>query len=69
MKLFAGVARQISSLAKSGMKGLTREERARIDLAAAFRLAVRMNWHDGVYSHFSLAVSDDGKQFLMNPLW
>lgn len=40
---------------------------ARADLAAAFRLAVRMNWHEGVANHFSLAVSDDGSRFLMNP--
>lgn len=39
----------------------------RIDLAAAFRLAVRMNWHEGIANHFSLAVSDDGTRFLINP--
>jgi ribulose-5-phosphate 4-epimerase/fuculose-1-phosphate aldolase len=42
---------------------------ARIDLAAAFRLAVRHDWHEGVGNHFSLAVSADGKRFLMNPRW
>ena len=41
----------------------------RIDLAAAFRLAVEMDWHEAVGNHFSLAVSADGKQFLMNPRW
>jgi ribulose-5-phosphate 4-epimerase/fuculose-1-phosphate aldolase len=41
----------------------------RIDLAAAFRLAVEMDWHESVANHFSLAVSADGKQFLMNPRW
>ena len=41
----------------------------RIDLAAAFRLAAQMNWHESVANHFSLAVSADGKQFLMNPKW
>ena len=45
------------------------ERQARIDLAAAFRLAVEHNWHEAVANHFSLAVSDDGKQFLMNPKW
>lgn len=40
---------------------------ARCDLAAAFRLAYREGWHEAVANHFSLAVSDDGKQFLMNP--
>jgi len=39
----------------------------RVDLAAAFRLAVRNNWHEATANHFSLAVSDDGKKFLMNP--
>lgn len=39
----------------------------RVDLAAAFRWTVRLNMHEGVANHFSLAVSDDGKQFLMNP--
>lgn len=41
----------------------------RVDLAAAFRLAARMNWHEAVANHFSVAVSPDGKQFLMNPKW
>ncbi len=41
----------------------------RVDLAAAFRLAARMNWHESVANHFSLAVSPDGKKFLMNPKW
>jgi ribulose-5-phosphate 4-epimerase/fuculose-1-phosphate aldolase len=41
----------------------------RVDLAAAFRLAAQMNWHESVANHFSLAVSPDGKKFLMNPKW
>src|SRR3954467_5477721 len=41
----------------------------RVDLAAAFRLAVEMQWHESVGNHFSVAVSADGKQFLMNPKW
>jgi ribulose-5-phosphate 4-epimerase/fuculose-1-phosphate aldolase len=41
----------------------------RVDLAAAFRLAVDMQWHESVDNHFSVAVSADGKQFLMNPRW
>ena len=41
----------------------------RIELAAAFRLAAEMDWHESVGNHFSLAVSADGKQFLMNPRW
>lgn len=45
------------------------ERQLRIDLAAAFRLAALNDWHEAVANHFSLAVSPDGKQFLMNPRW
>ena len=41
------------------------EERA--DLAAAFRWTARLNMHEAVANHFSLAVNEDGTQFLMNP--
>ena len=40
---------------------------ARADLAAAFRWTARLDMHEGVANHFSLAVSDDGQQFLINP--
>ncbi len=39
----------------------------RADLAAAFRWTERLNMHEGIANHFSLAVNDDGTQFLMNP--
>ncbi|MDB5525985.1 MAG: hypothetical protein JWM58_3748 [Rhizobium sp.] len=39
----------------------------RVDLAAAFRWTARLNMHEAVANHFSLAVNDDGSQFLMNP--
>ncbi|MCF2906125.1 class II aldolase and adducin N-terminal domain-containing protein [Octadecabacter sp. CECT 8868] len=39
----------------------------RIDLAAAFRWTARLNMHEGVANHFSLAINDDGTRFLMNP--
>ncbi len=39
----------------------------RVDLAAAFRWTARLNLHEGVANHFSLAVNDDGTKFLMNP--
>ncbi len=42
-------------------------EQERIDLACAFRWTVRLNWHEAVANHFSLAVNDSGTQFLMNP--
>ncbi|RBI85920.1 hypothetical protein DRV85_09410 [Rhodosalinus halophilus] len=45
------------------------EAALRIDLAAAFRLACRMGWHESVGNHFSAAVSEDGKRFLLNPKW
>lgn len=41
--------------------------RARVDLAASFRWFARLNMHESVANHFSAAVSDDGKRFLMNP--
>ena len=45
------------------------ERQLRIDLAAAFRLAALNDWHEATANHFSLAVSADGKSFLMNPKW
>lgn len=39
----------------------------RVDLAAAFRWTARLNMHEGVSNHFSLAINDDGTKFLMNP--
>lgn len=44
-------------------------ETLRVELAAAFRICARMNWHESVGNHFSAAVSADGRQFLMNPKW
>ena len=40
----------------------------RVNLAAAFRWAARLNMHEAVANHFSFAVSDDGSQFLLNPI-
>jgi len=45
------------------------EWQLRVDLAAAFRLAVKFDWHESIANHFSAAVSADGKQFLLNPRW
>ncbi|MCP5072540.1 MAG: hypothetical protein GY947_04495 [Rhodobacteraceae bacterium] len=39
----------------------------RVDMAAAFRWTERLNLHEAVANHFSLAVNKDGTQFLMNP--
>src|SRR5256714_2420180 len=43
----------------------TLEQAARVDLAAAFRLAVRLDLHEGVCNHFS-AMLTDGRTFLLN---
>ena len=40
---------------------------ARIDLAAAFRWFARLNMHESVANHLSVAVSPDGSKFLINP--
>jgi ribulose-5-phosphate 4-epimerase/fuculose-1-phosphate aldolase len=37
------------------------------ELAAAFRWAARLGYHEATANHFSAAVSDDGGQFLLNP--
>jgi len=39
----------------------------RCDLAAAFRWTARLNLHEAVANHFSLAVDESGRRFLMNP--
>jgi ribulose-5-phosphate 4-epimerase/fuculose-1-phosphate aldolase len=48
----------------------TLERAARVDLAAAFRLAVRMDLHEGVCNHFSVMIPGgamrDGSRFLLN---
>ena len=41
------------------------ERAIRVDLAAAFRLAVRLDLHEGVCNHFSVMLPD-GKRFLLN---
>ena len=38
----------------------------RVDMAAAFRWTARLNMHEAVANHFSLAVNEDGTRFLMN---
>ena len=45
------------------------EWQLRVDLAAMFRIAARYHWHEAVANHFSLAISSNGKKFLMNPRW
>lgn len=42
------------------------ERAARVDLAAAFRLAVRLDMHEGVCNHFSLMLPGARDRFLLN---
>ncbi|WP_298803262.1 class II aldolase/adducin family protein, partial [uncultured Lentibacter sp.] len=39
----------------------------RVDLAAAFRWIARLNMHEGVANHLSLAINESGTRFLINP--
>ena len=39
----------------------------RRQLAAAFRWTARLGMNEGIANHYSLAVSPDGKRFLLNP--
>ena len=39
----------------------------RVDLAAAFRWTARLNLHEAVANHFSLAINGTGTTFLINP--
>ncbi|WP_370314159.1 class II aldolase/adducin family protein [Sagittula sp.] len=41
----------------------------REDLAAAFRLCHRFGWSESVGNHFSAAISEDGRRFLLNRCW
>lgn len=43
------------------------EAELRRDLTVAFRWAARLDLHEAVANHFSVAVSDDGGRFLLNP--
>jgi ribulose-5-phosphate 4-epimerase/fuculose-1-phosphate aldolase len=41
------------------------EWKARVELAATFRIANRLGWNEGIANHFSVQVGDD--RFLLNP--
>ena len=45
---------------------MSQEQQVRKELAAAFRWAARLNLHEAVANHFSMAVSDDGQRFIVN---
>lgn len=60
----------MSALAESPVNEAARAEAGlRCDLAAAFRLCHRFGWSESVGNHFSAAVSDCGRKFLLNPRW
>ena len=55
------------------LDAVTVERTMRVDLAAAFRLAVRLDFHEGVCNHFSVMLADNKKaragrsgRFLLN---
>jgi ribulose-5-phosphate 4-epimerase/fuculose-1-phosphate aldolase len=45
------------------------ERQLRVDLAAVFRIAARLDWPEAVANYFSVATGADGRYFLMNPRW
>lgn len=45
----------------------TDEHALRAELACAFRWAARLDLHEATANHFSLALSEDGRDFLINP--
>ena len=57
----------MATAAVTGLDGS--EQRARVDLAAAFRLTARFGWHEAVANHFSLALDPEGRRILINPRW
>ena len=46
---------------------MNEQAQERIDLAAAFRWAVRFNYHESIANHFTLAANDEGTEFFVNP--
>src|SRR5213075_1499993 len=61
------IIRAMGSLNEVTTSGL--EQAARVDLAAAFRLAVRLDLHEGVCNHFSVMLppkENEGSRFLLN---
>jgi ribulose-5-phosphate 4-epimerase/fuculose-1-phosphate aldolase len=44
------------------------EREARIELAAAFRMAVAFDFHEGVSNHFSMLIPGRQDRFLINPI-
>ena len=59
------LASNVSTINRSG----TGEDRLRAELSDALRLAAKFDLHEAVANHFSVAASEDGRRFLMNPRW
>jgi ribulose-5-phosphate 4-epimerase/fuculose-1-phosphate aldolase len=58
----------MTAISTSTAATLAADQRAaRVDLAAAFRWFARLNMHESVANHLSVAVSADGVTFLINP--
>nr|WP_198014658.1 class II aldolase/adducin family protein [Salipiger mucosus] len=53
----------------SPLEPVTDPAALRQDLAAAFRLCHRFGWSESVGNHFSAAISNDGRRFLLNRRW
>jgi ribulose-5-phosphate 4-epimerase/fuculose-1-phosphate aldolase len=58
---------QVASKSEAGWPGPYGVAEARIDLAAAHRLAVRDDLHEGTWSHLSLAVPGRPTEMLISP--
>ncbi len=68
--LLEGVESMTNTVTQMSDRSFSQSEWAlRVDLAAAFRLAVHFGWHESVANHFSAVTSEDGKTFLLNPRW
>lgn len=46
---------------------MTDDRKLRAELAAAFRWAARLDYHEATANHFSVAVSGNSQEFLINP--
>jgi ribulose-5-phosphate 4-epimerase/fuculose-1-phosphate aldolase len=51
------------------MAVLPTEAELRVDLAALFRIAAKLDWPEAVANHASVAIDATGRHFLMNPRW
>jgi len=56
-----------SAIPTTGSMPKSDHQSLRVDLAAAFRWFARLDMHEAVANHFSVATSSDGLKFLINP--